>query len=218
MSQIIKKFSDFHKVDEGVMDFLGDIISSAGSGVVDVAKGKLIEYLYGYFGVEKESFLGRVLTNLVETIDISEYPQFLSGEVKVKDLAPKLADATIETLSEPGIDGIADKIGVKDKDGWVYRTLKEMISNQTRQNDFRENLVELWSMALGGGSSYSSANKTPFSTAEPKNPLKFTPSEEKKIASDPKIKKAAEESGMSMTNLLNSLTGGQQTVKGFPSA
>ena len=145
MAQIIKKFSDFQSTNE---DFsLSSLLSSAGEGLVDVAKGKLIEYLYGYFGVKPESLLGTILTNFVEQVDIAEYPQFISGEINVRDMAPKLADATIETITEMGIDGIATRFKVDDKNGWIYRTLKEMLSNQTRQADLRENLVGLWVFA-----------------------------------------------------------------------
>ena len=43
MAQIIKKFSDFQSTNE---DFsLSSLIGSAGEGRVDVAKGKLTEYL-----------------------------------------------------------------------------------------------------------------------------------------------------------------------------
>ena len=86
MAKIIKKFSDFQSTNE---DFsLSSLIGSAGEGLVDVAKGKLIEYLYGYFGVKPESLLGTILTNFVEQVDIAEYPQFISGEISVRDMAP----------------------------------------------------------------------------------------------------------------------------------
>jgi hypothetical protein len=41
-----------------------------------------------------------------------------------------------------------------------------------------------------------------------KNSFSFTPSEKKKISSDPKLKKAAEKSGLDMSDLLGALTGG----------
>ena len=187
MSKIIKKFSDFQSTNE---DFsLASLIGSAGEGLVDVAKGKLTEYLYGYFGVKSDSLLGTILTNFVEQVDIAEYPQFISGEISVRDMAPKLADATIETISDMGIDGIATKFKIEDKNGWIYRTLKEMLSNQTRQADFRETLVGLWTWILGGA---SSGAKTAFSGTAGKNPLTVTPQEAQKLASNPAVQRAAE--------------------------
>ena len=203
MSQIIKKFSDFQSTNE---DFsLGSLISSAGEGLVDVAKGKIVEYLYGYFGVKPESLLGTILTNFVEQIDIAEYPQFISGEINVRDMAPKLADATIETISEMGIDGIATRFKVEDKEGLIYRTLKEMISNQTRQADLRENLVGLWTWVLGGA---SSGAKTAFSGTTGKNPLTVTPQEAQKLAANPAVQKAAAQSNTNPMDLISNLLGG----------
>ena len=203
MSQIIKKFSDFQSTNE---DFSwSSLVSSAGEGLVDVAKGKLIEYLYGYFGVSPESLLGTIITNFVEQIDIAEYPQFISGEINVRDMAPKLADATIETISDMGIDGIATKFKVEDKNGWIYRTIKEMLSNQTRQADFRENLVGLWTWVLGGA---SSGSQSAFPNTTGKNPLTVTPQEAQKLAANPAVQKAAAQSNTNPMDLISNLLGG----------
>ena len=205
MSQIIKKFSDFQSTNE---DFsLSSLIGSAGEGLVDVAKGKLTEYLYGYFGVKPESLLGTILTNFVEQVDIAEYPQFISGEISVRDMAPKLADATIETISEMGIDGIATRFKVEDKNGWIYRTLKEMLSNQTRQADLRKTLVELWTWVLGGT---SSGSQSAFPNTTGKNPLSVTPQEAQKLASNPAVQKAADKSNTNPMDLISNLLGGTQ--------
>lgn len=203
MSQIIKKFSDFQSTNE---DFsLSSLISSAGEGLVDVAKGKLTEYLYGYFGVKPDSLLGTILTNFVEQVDIAEYPQFISGEISVRDMAPKLADATIETISDMGIDGIATKFKVEDKEGWIYRTIKEMLSNQTRQADFRKTLIELWTWVLGGT---SSGSQSAFPNTTGKNPLSVTPQEAQKLASNPAVQKAADQSNTNPMDLITNLLGG----------
>ena len=203
MAQIIKKFSDFQSTNE---DFsLSSLIGSAGEGLVDVAKGKLVEYLYGYFGVKPESLMGTIITNFVEQVDIAEYPQFISGEINVRDMAPKLADATIETISEMGIDGIATRFKVEDKNGWIYRTLKEMISNQTRQADFRETLVGLWTWVLGGA---SSGSQSAFPNTTGKNPLTVTPQEAQKLAANPAVQKAAAQSNTNPMDLISNLLGG----------
>jgi hypothetical protein len=203
MAKIIKKFSDFQSTNE---DFsLSSLIGSAGEGLVDVAKGKLIEYLYGYFGVSPKSLFGSMITNFVEQVDIAEYPQFISGEINVRDMAPKLADATIETLFEGGIDGFATRFKIEDQDGWVYRTFKEMISNQSRQGDLRKNLIDLWTSVLGGA---SSGAKSAFPNTTGKNPLTVTPQEAQKLAADPAVQKAASQSNTNPMDLISSILGG----------
>lgn len=203
MSKIIKKFSDFQSTNE---DFsLSSVFSSAGTALTDVAKGKLIEYLYGYFGVKPDSLLGTILTNFVEQVSISEYPQFISGEINVKDMAPKLADATIETIADLGIDGIATRFKLEDKQGWIYRTFKEMLSNQARKNDMRETLIGIWTFILGG--SLSGSEKA-FSSSAGKNPLSVTPEEAQQLASNPAVQKAAGQQNMNPIDLITNLMGG----------
>jgi hypothetical protein len=106
-----------------------------------------------------------------------------------------------------GIDGIATRFKVEDKNGWIYRTLKEMLSNQTRQADLRETLVDLWTWILGGA---SSGSKTAFSNTAGKNPLMVTPQEAQKLASNPAVQRAADQSNTNPMDLISSLLGGTQ--------
>jgi hypothetical protein len=202
MSKIIKNFSEFESTNEGFD--LGAIASSLGNVGADLLKGKVIEYLYGYLGVKPESLIGTIITNLVETIDFSEYWDIITGggEFPVSKLAPKLADATIETITELGIDGITSKVNSSlDKSGLIYRAFKEMVSNQTRKEAFRENLITMWTwiLTVGGNSSSSSSGK---------NPLTFTKSEAKTLAKDPAVKAQ----GLNMSDLMKSFTGGNPST------
>jgi hypothetical protein len=207
MSKIIKNFSEFESTNEEFS--FGSIIGGLGLGDVaaDLIKGKVIEYLYGYLGVTPESVLGTVITNLVETIDFAEYWDIITGGgyMPADKLAPKLADATIETFTELGIDGITGKMSANlDKSGLVYRAFKEMISNQTRKADFRENLISMWTWILTSGASSGSQSSK-------KDAFSFTKAEAKKIADDPAVKQEMKNSGASnsdVTDMLKSLTGG----------
>jgi hypothetical protein len=207
MSKIIKNFSEFENTNEGFD--LGSIVGSLGLGDVaaDLIKGKVIEYMYGYLGVTPESVLGTVITNLVETIDFSEYWDIITGggSFPVEKLAPKLADATIETFTELGIDGIAGKMNTDlDKSGLVYRSFKEMLSNQTRKADFRQNLIDMWTWVLTVGSSKGAQSKG-------QDAFSFTREEAKKIANDPAVKQEIKNSGTSASaveDMIKSFTGG----------
>jgi hypothetical protein len=202
MSKIIKNFSEFESTNED-FDF-SSILGSLGNVGSDLIKGKAAEYLYGYLGVKPESILGTVITNLVETVDFKEYWEIITGggEFPVSKIAPKLADATIETLTEMGIDGITSKVSSNlDKSGLIYRSFKEMLSNQTRKSDFRETLIGMWTWILTAGQGTASGSTK-------KNPFTFTPAEAKTIASDPAIKQKAASSGSSAMDMIKSLTGG----------
>jgi hypothetical protein len=216
MTKIIKNFSEFQKVDEGAMDFLSGLLGSGASAFTDVIKGKVSDYLLGFFGVKPESLFGTIIRNFAETVDVSDLYDFIvkgEGGISVKTLAPKLTDVTMETLSEMGVDGIASRFKIDDKNGWIYRTVKEMISNQSKQADFRENILNFWTMILtsiAGGESKSTFSPTKAG----KNPFDLTSTEKKKISSDPAVKQAAQKSGMNVSDIIKGLSSGGTNPSG----
>ena len=198
MSKIIKNFSEFESTNEGFD--LGGIMSSLGNVGADLVKSKVIEYLYSYLGVKPESLIGTIISKLAQTIDFSEYWDLITGnaDMPVSKIAPKLADATMEVITKEGIDGIARKMNSSlDESGLIYRAFEEMISNQSRKSDFRENLVTMWTWILTAGSGG-------FSGSSKKSPLAFTKAEAKTIANDPAVKKE----GFNIGDIMKSFTGG----------
>ena len=214
---MIKKFSEFQKVNEdGPMDFLSNLAGSGAEAFGDVIKGKVSDYLLGFFGVKPESLFGTIIRNFAETVDVSDlYDLVVKGEggISVRTMAPKLTDVTMETLSEMGVDGIATRFKIEDKDGWIYRTIKEMISNQSKQADFRENILNFWTMILTSIS--GGENKSPFSQVKSgKNPLTVTPQEAQKLAANPAVQKAAAQSNTNPMDLISKLMPGRGPVTG----
>lgn len=155
MSSIIKNFDQFQSLNEAD-SFWSGLVGNVIGGAKNVVVGQLVDTLTSKLGIKADSFGGTVIRNMVQSLDLSEYPKFITGDVQVKDLAPKMADATIATLTDLGVDGIATrvlKLEGEQKDGLVYKMIKELISNQASREDFRENLVKIWTWILGGGSS-----------------------------------------------------------------
>lgn len=216
MTKIIKKFNEFQKLDEDAFDFLKSVVGSGADAFGDVIKGKVSDYLIGFFGVKPESIFGTIIRNFAETVDVSDLYDFIvngEGNVSVKTLAPRLTDVTMETLSEMGVDGIASRFKIEDKNGWIYRTIKEMISNQSKQADFRENVLGFWTMILS--SIAGGENKSPFTPAKGgKNPFELTPSEEKKLSMDPGFKQAQQKTGMGISDILKGISGGGTNPSG----
>lgn len=217
MSKMIKNFSEFQKVNEdGPMDFITNLLGSGATAVGDVIKGKVSDYLLGFFGVKPESLFGTIIRNFAETVDVSELYDFIikgEGGISVKTLAPKLTDVTMETITELGVDGLATRFKIEDKNGWIYRTIKEMISNSAKQATFRENILNFWTMILS--SIAGGEEKSPFAQVKSgKNPFELTSAEEKKISTDPAVKQAAEKSGMDVTSILKGVMGGSTNPSG----
>jgi hypothetical protein len=226
MSNIIKNFYQFRNstgigVNEGIGDFVSGLLSKGTGAFSDVIKGKIAAYLYEYLGVPEGSFLGTVIEKMVQQVDFSEYGDLLTGgSIPVNKLSEKLADATIEVVTVMGVRPLAEKLGVKDTNGLIYRTIEEMITNESKKEEFHDTLTMFWSWVLGGGSP-SSPNKTALFKPELKGKeakssiFDFTSSEEKKLASDPAIKSISQQTGgMKVSDILSSLTGGSPTSGG----
>jgi hypothetical protein len=204
MSKIIKNFSEFESANEGfdVTSLLGNL----GDVGADLVKSKAAEYLYGYLGIKPESLLGTIISKLVQTVDFKEYWDIITGkgDFPISKIAPKLADATIEVVTDKGVDGIASSFNsTLDKNGLIYRAIKEMITNQSRKAEFRENLISMYTSILTAGKGGLSSPK--------KSPFTFTPSEAKTLASDPALKQKAA-SGSGATDLVQSLFGGKAST------
>ena len=215
MTKIIKNFSEFSKVDEGYEDILGGLASSASTAFTDVIKNKITAYMLEFFGANPDSIMGTIIKNFAETIYVSDLYDWIvkgEGDISVKNLAPRLADVTFETLFELGPDGIAQRLKI-DKKGWIYSTIKEMLVNSAKKGEFVDQLTSLWTMALtsiAGGE-----NKSPFSQVKSgKNPLTVTPREAQKLADNPAVQKAAAQSNTNPMDLISRLMPGRGPVTG----
>ena len=215
MTKIIKNFSEFSKVDEGYEDLLGGLASSASTAFTDVIKNKITAYMLEFFGANPDSIRGTISKNFAETIYVSDLYDWIvkgEGDISVKNLAPRLADVTFETLFELGPDGIAQRLKI-DKKGWIYSTIKEMLVNSAKKGEFVDQLTSLWTMVLtsiAGGE-----NKSPFSQVKSgKNPLTVTPREAQKLADNPAVQKAAAQSNTNPMDLISRLMPGRGPVTG----
>jgi hypothetical protein len=140
-------------------DFLGDLFTNGFSAFSDVLKGKVISYLTEYLGIAEGSIFSKLLQNYVEQIPVSDYYSILfNSKIDAKYLAPKAAQATMEFLTEMGVDGIAANLGVKDRNGYLYRTISEMLTNQITRNGFTKNLESFY-LSMFGGLPQSSAEE-----------------------------------------------------------
>lgn len=157
MSSIIKNFNSFRSVNEDE-SLVSRTLSALGNSAKDALKGKVVSALLTRMGIPKgpqgQPTIGEtIITKLVEQVGISEYPKFISGDIKVRDLAPKLAKATIETLTKLGVDGIATRIFRIDPSNtntFLYRTIENLIENASARENFQEQIENMWTLVLGG--------------------------------------------------------------------
>jgi hypothetical protein len=156
MSSIIKNFNSFRSVNEDE-SFISRAFSALGDSAKDALKGKVVSSIMARMGVPKgpqgQPTVGEtIITKLVEQIGISEYPKFIAGDVQVRDLAPRLAKATVETLTKLGVDGMATrilKIDPSSTNTFLYRTLENLIENASARKDFQQQIENMWYLILG---------------------------------------------------------------------
>ncbi len=132
-------------------DFLGNLFTKGLDAFSDVLKGKVIAFLMEKLGISEGSIFSKLVQNFVETIPVADYYAILfKGKVSAPYLAPKAAQATLEFLQEKGVDGIADALGVSDKNGLLYRTISEALTNQTTQQNFKKSMENFFLQLFGG--------------------------------------------------------------------
>jgi hypothetical protein len=202
MSSIITPYREFEP-DQNLNEsnWFSGLLTKTWSGFTDVIKGKIVSFLLKFLGIGESSIFSKLVQNFVEQIPVSDYPKILfKGKVDAKYLAPKAADATIEFLNEKGLDGVAQNLDI-DPNGYIYRTISEMLSNEARRANFRENLENFY---------LSTFNSLSFSDG--KFGSTFSPNERNKIGTELQnaARKQAEETGKSKIEgsaekLLNSL-------------
>jgi hypothetical protein len=146
----VKKFDDFEYSDrnnglneeEGILGSLasgvGSIFKGLGRGVdfmipaVEPAlKRWLASTLLKKWGILDDSTFSFIIQNVIKLIPVKDYPGILTGDkLNAEYLAPLLAEATMQMITEKGIDTIlgpiAKAVGL-DTAGLAYKTLVERV-------------------------------------------------------------------------------------------
>jgi hypothetical protein len=152
---MVKSFSEFinKPVNEADLFSWDTVTSLFGQGldaVSDVVKAKVVATLLSKLGIKEGSIFEKLVENFVETIPVGDYYSLVfKGKASAPYLAPKAAQATIEFLMEKGVDGVAENLGV-EKDGLIYRTISEMITNETSRENFKKTLEKFFLEIFGG--------------------------------------------------------------------
>jgi hypothetical protein len=146
----VKKFDDFEYSDrnnglneeEGILGSLasgvGSIFKGIGRGVdfmIPAIEPALKRYiastLLKKWGILDDSTFSFIIQNVIKLIPVKDYPGILAGDkLNAEYLAPLLAEATMQMITEKGIDTIlgpiAKAVGL-DTAGLAYKTLVERV-------------------------------------------------------------------------------------------
>jgi len=152
---MVKSFSEFinKPVNEADLFSWDTVTSLFGKGldaVSNVVKGKVVAVLLSKLGIKEGSIFEKLVENFVETIPVGDYYSLVfKGKASAPYLAPKAAQATMEFLQEKGLDGMAQALGIDEK-GLIFRTVSEMISNETTKGTFSKTLEQFYLEIFGG--------------------------------------------------------------------
>jgi hypothetical protein len=152
---MVKSFSEFinKPVNEEDLFSWDTVTSLFGKGldaVSNVVKGKVVAVLLSKLGIKEGSIFEKLVENFVETIPVGDYYSLVfKGKASAPYLAPKAAQATMEFLQEKGLDGMAQALGIDEK-GLIYRTVSEMITNETTKGTFSKTLEQFYLEIFGG--------------------------------------------------------------------
>jgi hypothetical protein len=152
---MVKSFSEFinKPVNEADLFSWDTVTSLFGKGldaVSNVVKGKVVAVLLSKLGIKEGSIFEKLVENFVETIPVGDYYSLVfKGKASAPYLAPKAAQATMEFLQEKGLDGMAQALGIDEK-GLIYRTVSEMITNETTKGTFSKTLEQFYLEIFGG--------------------------------------------------------------------
>ena len=152
---MVKSFSEFinkpvNETDLFSWDTVTSLFGKGLDAVSDVTKGKVIAALLSKLGIKEGSIFSKLVQNFVETIPVGDYYSLMfKGKASAPYLAPKAAQATMEFLIEKGFDGVAEALGI-EKEGLIYRTVSEMLSNEASRANFKNNLEKFYLEIFGG--------------------------------------------------------------------
>jgi hypothetical protein len=164
----VKKFDDFEYSDrnnglneeEGI---LGSLASGVGSVFKGIGKGVdfmlpavepafkrwLTSTILGKWGIIDDSTFSFIVQNVIKLIPVKDYTGILMGDkLNAEYLSPLLAEATMQMITEKGIDTILEPIAKAvglDPAGFAYKTFVERVQLLMKDREkFKASLVGIF--------------------------------------------------------------------------
>lgn len=128
--QILKE-----QLNEGLWDMIGGLFGNLAGGVTDSIKSAICNFLLARLGASREDFMGQVICNAFEEMEISEWASIFSGDPnRCQIIGQNILEALAETIAERTADQAFDI----DENSWLYRAIgapaQEAIQNSIIRN------------------------------------------------------------------------------------
>lgn len=164
----VKKFDDFEYSDRNSgLNEEESLLGSLGSGISSVFKGVgrgvdfmlpsiepafkryVTSFILEKWGILDNSTFSFIVQNVVKLIPVKDYWSILTGDkLNAEYLSPLLAEATMQMITEKGIDTIlqpiAQSVGL-DPAGFAYKAFVERVQLLMKEReDFKKSLIGIF--------------------------------------------------------------------------
>lgn len=131
INEELKYFIKKQKLNEGILDVVSSIFGSSADAITDRIKEQIGIFVLRALNVNTDGFLGKILINVFENLEISEVFALVTGrEDRCKIIARELIEAVGETI----IEKIPEHFGI-GQDSFIFPILREMITNNIVRNN-----------------------------------------------------------------------------------
>lgn len=122
------------QLEEGLMNTIRDFLGSAGDAILDRIANEMCGPVLQHFGVQRTSFLGRVICEAFENLQVSQITAFMRGDTSACQV---IAQDLVQAIGEALVDELIEMFGVQQNTP-MYRALVapiiEMITNSVFRN------------------------------------------------------------------------------------
>ena len=144
---------DYSTNENDLTDFFYGLVDIGGDAIQRQLKQKVTSFLLEKLGIKEKSKFSRIVQEVVEEIELSDYYDIIAGKKDAEYWAPKLAKSFQGFLLSEGLNGMAESWGL-DTTGFLYGTIKEALeeyfTDPEFQKKFAESIVSLISPLVGG--------------------------------------------------------------------
>lgn len=122
------------QLEEQIMNTIRSFLGSAGDAILDRIANEMCGPVLTHFGVQRTSFLGRVICEAFENLQASQITAFMRGETTACQV---IAQDLVQAIGEALVDEIIELFGVQQNTP-MYRAVVapiiEMITNSVFRN------------------------------------------------------------------------------------
>lgn len=145
----IQRLEDFSPVNED-FDFM-KILSGLGSGGSNVIKGLVFDTIMGTMGFDKDSFMGKIIKNVIYRMELTKISKYFTGDKKaIAEWADAIVVGIVAAFEEELIDKIFIDFMKIDKNSPVYKILRESFKNAINDEIFKKHIRDGVVQILGG--------------------------------------------------------------------